>query len=746
MSASTPRPVSRREFLADAGVLVVGFTLAPRLARAESLLPSARAAAPAADQLDSWLVIGRDEQITVYAGKVELGTGVSTALRQIVAEELDVPFARIGWVQGDSLLTVDQGRTVGSQSVKRGGAQLRRAAAEARQALLEMGSQRLGVPVGELAIADGVISVKLDASRRTTFGSLIGGGRFERKVSANPAVKPAASYKVVGQSVPRAEIPAKMFGTHVFVHDVRLPGMLHGRVVRPPRAGATLVSIDESSAAKLPGVIRVVRKGTFVGVVAEREEQAVAAAKALKVEWSATPVLPEYGQLFARFKELATTTRVVGASGDADAGLAKATRVIRATYRWPFQMHASIGASCGVAEVSGDKATVWSATQGAHQLCAPIAALLGLPVENVRVIFTEGSGCYGHNGSDDVAGDAALLSQAVGKPVRVQWTREEEHVWEPKGPAMLFEMAGAVADGKVAAWTYDGWTPTHGSRPSRDPASLVAGMLVAGTPPAGGTGFSGGGERNARTTYTFSNQRVTSHPVPSFPIRTSSLRGLGSPQNSFANEAFMDELAAAAGVDPVEFRRRHLSDPRALAVIDAAAKRAAWTPRTSSRPSALGSRPLMGRGFAYVQYEGTEAYVAAVVDVEVTPQTGAVRVRRVCVAHDCGLIVNPDGVRNQVEGNVIQTISRTLKEAVRFDTTRVTTVDWVGYPILRFTEIPDAIDIELIDRPDEPPVGAGEAATSPIPGAIANAIYDATGVRLREVPFTPERVRAAIRA
>lgn len=739
--------LSRREFLADVGMLAIGFTLAPHLAHAESLASTARALAPAADQLDSWLVIARDESITVYAGKVELGTGVSMALRQIVAEELDVSIGRIAWVQGDSQLTVDQGRTVGSQSIKRGGAQLRRAAAEARQALLEMAAQRLGVPAGQLSIADGVVSVQGDASKRATFGSLIGGGKFERRVTGSAPVKAIASYKVVGQSVPRAEIPAKMFGTHTFVHDVRLPGMLHGRVVRPPRAGATLVSLDESSAARLPGVIRVVRKGTFVGVVAEREEQAAAAAKALKVVWSATPVLPAYDGLFARFKELSTTSRAVAASGDADAAIARAPRVVRATYRWPFHMHASIGASCGVADVSGDKATVWSATQGAHQLCAPIAALLGVAAENVRVIFTEGSGCYGHNGSDDVAADAALLSQAVGRPVRVQWTREDEHVWEPKGPAMFFEMAGAVADGKVAAWTYDAWTPTHGSRPSRDPQSLVTGMLVAGTLPAGGTGFSGGGERNARTTYTFAHQRVTSHPVPSFPIRTSSLRGLGSPQNSFANEAFMDELASAAGIDPVEFRRRHLSDPRALAVIHAAAKRVGWVPPAlGARPSALGSRQtLKGRGFAYVQYDGSEAYVAAVVDVDVTPQTGVVHVRRVCVAHDCGLIVNPDGVRNQVEGNVIQAISRTLKEAVRFDSMRVTSSDWVKYPILRFPEMPDAIDIELIDRPDEPPVGAGEAATSPIPGAIANAIYDATGVRLREVPFTPERVRAALR-
>jgi CO/xanthine dehydrogenase Mo-binding subunit len=364
------------------------------------------------------------------------------------------------------------------------------------------------------------------------------------------------------------------------------------------------------------------------------------------------------------------------------------------------------------------------------------------------VIFTEGSGCYGHNGSDDASADAALLSQEVGRPVRVQWSREDEHAWEPEGPAMLFEMAGAVgADGTISVWTYDGWTPTHGSRPTRDPATLVAGMLVSGKVVAS-DGFSGGGERNARTTYRLPNERVTSHPVPAFPIRTSSLRGLGSPQNSFANESFIDELASAAAVDPVELRRQHLVDPRALAVIDAASKRAGWTRRTPQpvRVPASATGVLRGRGFAYVQYDRTEAYVAAIVDVEVVPNTGVVRVRRVCVAHDCGLIVNPDGLRNQIEGNVIQAISRTLKEAVKFDTTRVTGVDWAAYPILRFTEIPDAIDIELIDRPEEPSVGAGEAAMSPIAPAIANAIFDATGVRMREVPFTPERVRAALRA
>ena len=747
MRASTPSSVSRREFLADAGILAIGFTLIPRSVRGMSLGSGEAAVAPAADALDSWLVIGRDDRVTVYAGKVELGTGVSTALRQIVAEELDLPVERITWVQGDSQLTVDQGRTVGSGSIKRGGAQLRRAAAEARQALTEMAATKLNVPASQLEISDGVVSVPGDASRRLTFGALLGGGRFERTISGRAPVKTTSQYKVVGHPVPRVEIPAKMTGKHVYVHDVRIPGMVHARVVRPPRVGATLVSLDDQSAARLPGVIRVVRKGTFVGIVAEREEQAVRAAKALNVKWNATPVLPDAAELYTTFKSLAKPERVVGEAGDANAALRSAARPVRATYRWPFQLHASIGPSCAVADVRGDNATVYSATQGAHQLVAPIAALLGMPAEKVRVIFTEGSGCYGHNGADDVAGDAALLSQAVGKPVRVQWSREDEHAWEPEGPAMLFEMAGAVgADGKISAWTYDAWTPTHGARPTRDPATLVPGALVAGSVPAGEF-FSGGGERNARTTYLLPNERVTSHPVPSFPIRTSSLRGLGSPQNSFANESFIDELAAAARLDPVELRRRHLTDSRALAVIDAAAKRAGWVPRSSPPAGAAtsSSEVRKGRGFGYVQYDRTEAYVAAVVDVDVRPDTGTVRVRRVCVAHDCGLIVNPDGLRNQIEGNVIQAISRTLKEAVRFDTTRVTGVDWNGYPILRFSEIPDAIDIELIDRPDQPSVGAGEAATSPIPAAIANAIFDATGARVRQVPFTPDRVRTALR-
>jgi len=748
VSTSPTSTRSRREFLADAGILIVGFTLFPRGARAESLGQAVgQLTAPSADALDSWLVIGRDDTVTVYAGKVELGTGVSTALRQVVAEELDVAPSRIAWVQGDSRLTVDQGRTVGSGSVKRGGAQLRRAAAEARQALLEMASAKLNAPVAELEINDGVVSVTGDASRRLTFGALVGGGRFERSISGRAPLKAPSAYKTVGHPVPRVEIPAKVTGKHTYVHDVRLPGMVHGRVVRPPRADATLQSIDESSVAKLPGVIRVVRKGTFIGVVAEREEQAVRAAKALNAKWGAL-LLRATADLYARFKSLATTERVVGENGDAASALRSAPRPIRATYRWPFQLHASIGPSCAVADVRGNVATVYSSTQGAHQLVAPIAALLGMPSDSVRVVFTEGSGCYGHNGADDVAGDAALLSQAVGRPVRVQWSREDENAWEPEGPAMLFEMAGAVgADGKISAWTYDAWTPTHGARPTRDPTTLVAGALVAGFVSVGEF-FSGGGERNARTTYVLPNERVTSHPVSSFPIRTSSLRGLGSPQNSFANESFMDELAAAAGVDPIQMRRRHLSDARALAVIDAVATRAGWTPRASApdRAGEASNGVRKGRGFAYVQYDRTEAYVAAVVDVDVRPDTGTVRVRRVRVAHDCGLIVNPDGLRNQIEGNVVQAISRTLKEAVRFDSTRVTSVDWNGYPILRFSEIPDAIDIDLIDQPDQPSVGAGEAATSPIPAAIANAIFDATGARVRQVPFTPDRVREALRA
>jgi nicotinate dehydrogenase subunit B len=726
--------LSRRDFVKDTGLLIIGFSLGRhRLLGAAGEHVSTLA--PAASQLDSWLVVAADGSITVYCGKVELGTGVSTALRQIVAEELDAPFERIAWVQGDSDRTVDQGSTVGSQSVKRGGAQLRQAAAEARQALLELASAKLGEPADSLTIARGVISAR-GGSKSVTFADLIGGKRFERTVSGKAKTKAASEYRVVGKPIPRVELPAKMTGRHTYVHDVRVDGMLHGRVVRPSALGAKLSGVDDSALRDIPGA-RIVRKGDWLAVVAPREDDAIRAARALEATWSSAETLPAMSELHETLVKIPATDRVVADAAGVTTAIASAAKSVTARYTWPFQMHASIGASCAVADVRSDSATIWSSTQGAHTLKSALAQLLGMSSDAVHVIWTEGSGCYGHNGSDDAAADAALLSQAVGKPVRVQWSRADEHGWEPKGVAMVMNVsAGLDASGKIVGWDYAVWTPTHSSRPGAGAggaANFVAATLTGATPTSRP---SLGGDRNSRHTYDIPNTRVVAHLLQSAPLRTSSFRGLGSPQNSFANESFMDELASAAGADPVEFRLRHLADPRAVAVVQTVARLAKWEPRVSNSKNANSSAtPLHGRGMAFVQYEGTEAYVAAIVDVDVDPSAHTVHVTRVCVAHDCGLIVNPDGLRNQIEGNVVQAISRTLKESVTFDRSRVTSLDWRSYPILTFAEAPDSIEIELIDHPELPSVGAGEAATSPIPGAIANAIFDATGKRLRDVPL-----------
>jgi nicotinate dehydrogenase subunit B len=727
--------VSRRDFLKSTGVLVVGFSFGGMSKQNASAIVGAAPALPPASQLDSWLAIGADDSITVFCGKVELGTGVSTALRQIVAEELDAPFERITWVQGDSDRTVDQGSTVGSQSVKRGGAQLRQAAAEARAALLELAATKLGAAPTSLLVANGVISVKGSPARKTTFGDLIGGKRFERSVSGNAPVKTPSEYEVVGKPIRRVELPAKMTGRHVYVHDVRIDGMLHARVVRPTSIGAKLLGVDDTAIRGIPGA-RVVRKGDFLAVVAEREDDALRAAAAVHATWSESAPLPETGALYETLMNIPATDRVVTDAADVPASIARASRIVKARYTWPFQMHASIGPSCSVADVKPNAATIWSSTQGAHTLKGAVAQLLGMAPEVVHVIWTEGSGCYGHNGSDDAAADAALISQLTRRPVRVQWSRADEHGWEPKGAAMVMDVsAGLDENGRIVGWDYAVWTPTHSSRPNaQSAANFLAAQLTGATPSGRG---SLGGERNARHTYAIPSTRVVAHLLQSAPLRTSSLRGLGSPQNSFANESFMDELAVAAGADPVEFRLRHLTDPRAIAVVRAAARLAKWEPRVShaSPASESDASVATGRGFGFVQYEGTEAYVAAAVDVDVDKSQRTIRVKRVCVAHDCGLIVNPDGLRNQIEGNVIQGISRTLKEQVAFDHSRVTSLDWRSYPILTFAEVPDAIDIELIDHPELPSVGAGEASTSPMPGAIANAVYDATGRRLRAVPL-----------
>ena len=733
MTPTTALASSRREFLKSTGAVIVTFAW-----------PTSLGAQPARETsaagVDAWLAVATDGAVTLFTGKVEIGTGVSTALAQIVAEELDVRVGRVGVIQGDTERTPNQGYTAGSKTIQQGGPPIRQAAAEARRTLLGLAAARLGVTPEQLTVDDGVVALRGDAARRVTYAELIGGRRFERAVSAPATTKRPSEYRVVGTSVARVDIPGKVTGAPSYVHDLRLPGVLHARVVRPPAVGATVESIDESSVRDVPGHVRVVQEGNFIGVVAEREEQAIRAAQALKVTWHESATLPDIADLHREIRAARTTDKTVSSRGDTTAGFASAARTVAATYEWPFQMHASMGPSCSVADVTDERATIWCSSQGVFGLRGSLAKLLNRPAERIHLVFAEGAGCYGHNGADDVAADAALLSRAVGRPVRVQWMRHDEHAWEPKGPAMVMQARGAVdGNGRAVAWEYEVWSPTHSTRPRGDAGETLAGQLQ-GLPIK--VPFIGG-DRNARHGYEIDNERVVIHWLADMPLRVSALRGLGAPQNTFANESFIDELAAVAGADPVDFRLRHLRDQRAIDVVRAAASLASWQPRIGA--AALAENPIArGRGFAYAQYENENAYAAMVADVEVDRRTGAIRVRRVFVAHDCGLIVNPDGVRNQIEGNVVQTISRTLKEEVRFDRRRVTSLDWQSYPLLRFSEVPDAIEITLIDRRDQPSVGAGEPAACPVPAAIANAVFAATGVRLRRVPFTPERVKGAL--
>jgi nicotinate dehydrogenase subunit B len=695
-----------------------------------------------AQGLDDWIAIETDGTITAFSGKVELGTGVRTALAQIVAEELDVPLGRIRMVMGDTALTPDEGYTAGSMTISSSGTSLRLAAAEARRAMLELASERLDARPDELSVRDGAITVAHDPARSLTYAELMGGKRFDLPVTDSAPLKSPETYQIVGTSMPREDLPRKVAGQSGFIQDLRVPGMLHGRLVRPPNPGAKLVSMDEGSVRGIPGLVRVVRRGDFIGVVAEREEQAIRAARGLKVEWQETDAdaYPRMGDLYAALRGQPTEDRILVEQGDLEKAFAGAAHQLHATYYQPYHAHASIGPSCAVADVRGDQVTVWSNTQGPYPLRGALAELLGLPLEQVHLIHVEGAGCYGQNGSDDVAADAVILSQSVGKPVRVQWTREEEFLWEPNSPAMVIDLHGGLdAQGNVVAWEYHVWSPSHANRPRQAGQLLAAQLISGGTAPR--PRFAFGAERNALTNYSFPTQRVTVHYVPDSYLRVSSFRSLGGSKNTFANESFIDELAAAAGADPVEFRLRYMTDSRERAVLLAVAEKAGWESRPS--PRAGTSELAVGRGVAFTRYENDQAIVACIAEVQVEKSTGIVRVKRLVAAHDCGLIINPDGVKNQIEGNMLQSLSRALKEEVRFEESRITSVDWSTYPILTFSEAPE-MEIVLLDRPDQPALGAGEPSTVTTAPALANAIFDATGVRLRQIPFTPERVRAAL--
>ena len=720
--------MKRRAFLQSSGGVVLGFTLNL------SPLYAQQAADPRFTQVDAWIKIDPQGGVTFFTGKVELGTGVRTSLSQLIAEELDVALSRVKLVMGDTDLCPDQIGTFGSLTIMLAGPQVRQAAAEARLALVERAAQRLGVSTDQIQTEQGVAKASNGKSMR--YGELAQAGSFGRTISGKATLKNPAQFKLIGQSIPRVELPAKVLGTHEYIHHVRVPGMLHGRIIRPEMPGATALEVDDSALRKMPGSPRVVRKGNFLAVVAQKEDQVILASLAVKVLWSAAERLPTPQEVPELLRTVPSTLKELQVTGQGAGTLDKAAKTHEANYYVPYQLHASIGPSCAVADVRADGATVWSATQTSFLTRGSLATMLGMKASQVRLIWVEGSGCYGQNGSDDVTGDATLLSQLVGKPVRVQWMRRQEHQWEPKGAAMAMTVKGGLdASGKIVGWDYAVWSPNHALRPFYDMAGNVLAGEALGMP---ARFLQAGADRNAKTNYEFENSRVVLHLIAQSPIRSSSLRGLGSPQNTFANESFMDELAVLAGVDSIDFRLRHLRDERSIAVLRALEKRAGWDKRVSGRDKS-GS----GRGVSFVIYDNNAAYVAVSMQVKVDPKSAKIKVERVCVAHDCGMVVNPDGVRNQIEGNVIQTLSRALFEEVQTTSKSITSVDWKTYPIMRFSDLPKEIDIELIDRPSVRAVGAGEATASPVFAALANAIFDATGVRLRSVPFRSEQILAA---
>jgi CO/xanthine dehydrogenase Mo-binding subunit len=734
--------MSRRGF---ASGLLLAFSFGPALA--QQTTPSAPRRLPGSLQtnrrLDAWLHIGADGKVTVCTGKVEIGQGAVTALMQIAAEELDVLPGRITMVSGDTALTPNEGVTSGSQSMEMGGTALRYAAAEARAILLEKAAARLGAAAAELRVQDGMVTAP--NGNGVSYWALAEDALLRREATASARPKPASEYRIVGQPFPRLDIPAKVTGGAIYVQDMRLPGMLFGRVVRPPSYAARLISVDLESVRKLPGVVAVVQDGRFLGVVARREEQAVKARLALAAaaRWETPASLPQPAELHAHLKTLKAD---ITTSSEKTAEAAPVAQRLSAAYTKHYLAHASIGPSCAVAQYAEDKASlhVWSHTQGVFPLRADLAHVLALSPEKLRVTHVQGSGCYGHNGADDVALDAALLARAVpGKPVKLQWMRDDEFAWEPYNPAMVIEVsAGLSAEGKVVEWTHDVFSQGHNNRPGspQNGINLMPAWLLAQphTPPypRATPQPAGAGDRNAVPLYDFPNQKILHHLIPVGPLRTSALRTLGAYGNVFALESFMDELAEAAGQDPIAFRLAHLKDPRGRAVIEAAAKLADW------QPGARGDG-THGRGFGFAKYKGLSCYCACVVDLELDRASGTIRIPRVFAAADAGQIINPDGLRNQIEGGIVQATSWTLKEAVQFTPSGITSRDWDSYPILTFPEVPK-VQTVLLNQPDQPPLGSGEASQGPAGAAIANALKHAAGLRLRAFPYTPERVKAAL--
>jgi CO/xanthine dehydrogenase Mo-binding subunit len=758
--------LDRRGFLKSAGALIVGFSMSGGEACAQFGNSSIPGSPPNAE-LDSWIAIAPDGAITAYSGKEELGQGIATAQQQLVAEELSVPFDRVKLIYCDTALTPDQAYTSGSQShpANFNHGNLALACATAREALLKIASERLAIPVDQLTAVDGVVSARAEASKKITYAQLVGGRRLNLTLDRNAKRKHPREWTVLGKPIGRTDMPAMATGQFEYVHSVRLPGMLHGCVVRPPAVGATVVAVDESSVNDPAGVVKVLVRKNFVGVVAQKPWQAMQAAARLKVTWTPGTGLPKQSEFYEHLRKLPSRDALLVDSKDTGQVLAQAATVVHARYDHPYQMHGSVGSSCAVADVQGDKATLYSPTQGVWYQKTTGAMILGLKPENVHVIYRRGSGCYGLNGADTVSYDALILSQAAGKPVRVQLSRKDEMAWENYGNAWTIdERAGLDASGNIVAWEHESWTASLGNRPgATTPGNVVTGMLI-GFPPAP---FAPGPAQQPRAynngsngipsyvagrvggveggTGTVKSEKVLVHNVPS-PFFTGPLRSPARLPNTFAHESFMDELAARVKADPVEYRLRHLRHKRVIGVLNAASKAAHWETRPSPAPGNSKTGVVTGRGVACVAYEGDNGYTGIVAEAAVNQDTGKVTVKRLWVAIDAGPISNPDGLRNQAEGGALQGMSRALGEEVTWDELKVTSVDWSTYHSLPLGfEIPK-IECVLLNQPDENATGAGETSITVVAAAIGNAVFDATGVRLRQIPFTAERVKNALQA
>ena len=754
MNALIPS-ASRRQLLQGAGALVV-MAFAPiegAEAAAEALADKSMHPA----ELDTWLAIGRDGQITAYLGKPDVAQGLEVAIAQIVAEELDVPVERVSIIISDTAQTVDQGGVSGSTGVQRGGVTMRNAAAEARRLLVEQASVKLGVEPEKLKVDNGVISVIGAPSRKTTYAALIKGGRFDAKLewngqygnglTATGKAKPKSpdQYRVVGTSPKRRDIPPKVFGKYAYAADYRPPGMLHGRVIRPPVAGAKPVTVDEASIARFPGA-KVLRKANFLGVVAPREWDAVQAARVLKVTWSDTPgAFVPSETIFDHIRKTPPQKReVVKTLGQVDEALKGSAKLVEAEYEWPYQSHASLGPGCAVADVRADGVTLWNPSQKTFATALGVSKLLGRPVESIRSIYCQGPGSYGRNDAGDACADAAVLSMLCGKPVRVQGMRADGHGWDPKGAASIHRARAAIgADGKIVAYDYlsKGFTRMEVNTFENDPFDFLAGMELGFThEPAATFGA-------PEDVYVIPHRRMAWETIPRMlagpsPLRTSHLRDPLGPQIHFASESFIDECALAAGADPVAFRLAHIEDKRHRAVIEAAAKAAAWKPGPPGARRGGSGATLTGTGFAYANRG--ETIVAIVSEVEIDKASGRIWPRRFWVSHECGLVINPGTLKQVIEGNIVHGASRALFEEVSFDKDNVTSLDWNSYPILEIEDAPESIEVVLVNRKDLPPSGAGEPSTRPVAAAIANAVFDASGVRLRRIPFRRDRFKAAL--